>query len=222
MRRDPENGRPWGRVVVGLLMAAGGLASAVLAAGAWLDRPAYARGDGVVTTTGVVLDKHGETTKGITSYTVVLRVDGRERDVDAPEAGDAYDALFRGETVGVRLWEGHVAAIDVPGGGRLETDTSPARESVEWTALALCLVPFGLAGVASGVRAGRAGGWWKSPDVALTGRAARVQRAVVAPGVVLFVLVSLLDVYEVVPLVLATVAAGLVAFSWERRRYSRT
>ena len=213
MGRGERGHRPWVWVTAGASTILVGVVMSLVSLRAWGDRDAYRRAeqcelgtrDCVLDRTAVVQDKHVRRRRS-DEYTVSLRYVHPERGLvtadwtELPEPDDVWDDLTPGREVNVRLWDGRVAWIEVPGGGAAETEHSPLTASVEYTLFGLLATFGGGWGVWGGVTMGRRHGWRRAPHAALKGDVrggrARLLLATLGGLGAVMLLVVPFDVYE--------------------------
>lgn len=140
-----DRGRPLRKMLFGLVMLAVGVPFLVRAPAAWADRADYlagrrctdARVDDCLRETGATVDwvARRHVRRGRDGKDVWLRFDdpalarrGAGEQVGIEGTGAVADWIGRGRRVGVLLWDGEVARIDVAGVGRTETSDSPEDE----------------------------------------------------------------------------------------------
>lgn len=231
--------RPWLWLLNGSLAALVGMLMSLTSLPLWSERERYRTArqcedgpaDGCVFDATAVVDHTRVRRRKADDYLVWLRLDrpdlverGEENAIEIPDPDLVFESLTPGRAVGVRVWDRHVARIDVPGVGSAETENSPLTSSLEFTIAWVALFTSGSYGVWGGVVMGRRHGWRRAP----TGALKRDTYTGVAPllvgqsaGVlVAFVLVVALDVYHPAALlsIPATALPVSLAMWWHGRR----
>jgi len=136
--------RSWRWAAGGTVALLIGLVFAVWAATAWAQRDDYraarpcpgapARGCAVDATAVVErtrVGRHGKRQVWLRHTRLDLATADPGRPVTLPAPGRAFAALTPDRAVGVRVWNGRVARVDVPGVGSAETTFSPLVTSLE-------------------------------------------------------------------------------------------
>ena len=204
--------RPWLWVLLGAPVALAGALLLVSSAGEWRDRAAYLRAPvceggrtgGCVVEASAVVERKWVRRRRLDRYEVRLwhypgapvRDDGRWTELPEPDA--VWEHLTRERTVGVRIWDGHVARIDVAGRSA-ETEHSPVVDAVERPMWGVLLLPVGAFATGAGVVMGRRYGWARATGVPAfeTRRGPlRLLVALMASAVVAMFVVTSFDVYS--------------------------
>lgn len=204
--------RPYVWIGCGGLAALFGLLMTLSAPRYFADRDAYLNDPPPYTT--AVVDRTGVERRKADSYYVWLRLDdtGETVMVELPVPDDVFPQLTDGREVEVRMWDGNVARVQVPGGYGAETEDSPLTRSVEWPLAGTLGMVWGSFGVWHGLRQRRGEG-----PVGLSA-VGRVLVALMAGTMAGFLVVVALDVYSFWAYGLTTLAVSLAMWFVLRKR----